>query len=945
MAVNWNEFEPVGQTARPQRQAVDWDEFTLVSQPAQPEPQGVDWSQFEPVQRTYTPEEVRAMYPDMPTPEQQAVESDPWIDPTTAVAGPLGFASKAGAAATAKALGAALATEPIVGGVAEMATDAMDADTPEWAKTAVGIGTSLATAGFLTRGARAAGDAFDKVAPTVGRKSQVMADEFRARFMPKPEAAAEAVDDAGALQIAEGVKLHANPIAEAWDAFKGAYSKYIGTPIWDVAVQKKLPELLEKVPGGTQVNKALIYGYRGDLPEAGKLNVALEDMKVGRAVGADYGIDLGKRLQSVPEADQIKLGQYTRGEADALPENIQALGDEAKDALYHLGKQAVQVGLLDEQVFFKNAGKYMPRLYTTKEYQGLLHRYGEKAPNKMDLSRFKARKDIPKEIREQMGEILTPGYPVAKGVAQLTHDIEMAKFFGGVARNPQWAVPEGAQIPQGFSRLEGRKFGALNGMYVHPEIHAELSHLTHKAGSMERGWNKALGMWKFGKVILSPKTHMRNVLSNSVLAHLGGLPMYEQPYWLAKAAREMRAGGAGWEAAKRSGLLEQSFVNQELRGLFGQVESSMSGIKPGGLEDSLGVVGKGIASLRSAGKKAADVYQAEEQWFKLAMFMRNASRGMPAKAAAADAEKWLFNYGKLTRFQENYRRKWYGAPFATFTFKAMPRIAEAAVKTPWRFALPMAAIYGLNQAAQNAIGDTDAQRKAKRDLLPDWMGGETMWPRVPIVDEHGREHYLNLEYILPWGDLTEGDGGLGIPGGLMPLSMPFLKEPVEQAFNRDAFWKGQIVRDEDVAGKTGLDRRATAAKARLGHAARTLAPTPFIDAEKAYSALKGQPDYRGRMRDPKVVAADVIGGFKMYPVDYAERVSQEVAKLDPRNGVQARAIYRDIQTLSVKAQAMRKLGKDASTYEKQIQDRIGQLHGLAREVQAVGERYSTIRGR
>jgi hypothetical protein len=68
-----------------------------------------------------------------------------------------------------------------------------------------------------------------------------------------------------------------------------------------------------------------------------------------------------------------------------------------------------------------------------------LTKYGLTKPNRLDLSRFKKRKDIPEEIRQEMGEILTPGYPVAKGIVQMAHDIEMAKFFNGIADTEEWA--------------------------------------------------------------------------------------------------------------------------------------------------------------------------------------------------------------------------------------------------------------------------------------------------------------------------------------------------------------------------------------------------------------------------------------------------------------------------------------------------------------------------
>ncbi|KKL91813.1 hypothetical protein LCGC14_1890940, partial [marine sediment metagenome] len=555
-----------------------------------------------------------------------------------------------------------------------------------------------------------------------------------------------------------------------------AYTKVIGTPAWDAMIFEKLPKLIEKIPGVKKgfefikdkppvstVKKMMIYEYRKDLPNTDKYISSLMDQKRAETIGRELAVDLGNRLQSFSEESQLKMGEHIKGETVSLNPKELKIAEEAKWMMEHLGKQAVDVGLLSEEVFFKNAGRYMPRLYTSKEYQALLNQWSLTKPNRLDLSRFKKRKDIPKEIRQEMGEILTPGYPVAKGITQLTHDISLAKHFKGIAENPDWAFTKGGEgsIPGGFKQLpSNKKLGALSEAYVHPEIFADINESIRVPGVSEKVWRRALGAWKYGKVIISPKTHARNLMSNSVFAHLGGFPMYEQPIYLRKAVKAMRSKGKYWTAARDEGLMSSTFTQGELRALFDQVEGHMIGIKAESIPEKLGFIGESWKKIKG---KPAKLYEAEEQWFKMAKFIHNIERGkMNLKAAAADAEKWLFNYSKVTKFQEKYRSKWYGAPFATFTFKALPRIAEAVVKTPWRFALPGAIIYQLEQAAMDMIGDKPEEFKAKKKMRPEWMQGHFLgipnFARVPIIDDHGREYYFNLTYTLPWGDIAESGG-------------------------------------------------------------------------------------------------------------------------------------------------------------------------------------------
>lgn len=775
-------------------------------------------------------------------------------------------------------------------------------------------------------------------ASDIGYKAQLYNEAIQAKqgrdfskkpIKPRPE-------EIGGTTLYGGLPVHR--------VFK-AYGKDIGELIWDKAIMKGVPKVLEKVPGGKAINRALIYEYRGSLAKSGKFVESMDSMKRNQAIGREYAIDIGNRLQAASEVTQLKMGEYIKGGNPKLSRNELSLANEAKQALYDLGKQAVELELLSEKAFFKNAGRYMPRLYTSKEYKSLLTQFNVTKPNRLDLSRFQKRKDIPKEIRKEMGEILTPGYPVAKGIAQLTHDIEMAKFFKNTAKNPEWSLPKKSSvaIPKDWKQLpSNKKLGALSESYVHPEIFADISEVIRIQTQGDKIWRKSLGAWKFGKVILSPKTHARNVMSNSILAHLGGMPMYEQPVYLTKAIKAMRGKTDHWKAAKKEGLLRETFTNAELRSLFDQVEGRLKGLKAGGLPEKFGTIGTGWQKTKVGMGKAAKLYEAEEQWFKMAKYIHNIERKkmLPLKAAK-DAEKWLFNYSKVTKFQEKYRTKWYGAPFATFTFKALPRIAEAAVKTPHRFILPAAMIYGLEEAARSYIGDTREQEKAKKELRPEYQKGKTLgmsnFPRVPIIDEYGREYYLNLTYILPWGDLAEGGGFMGIPGGLRPFSQPFINEPVQQIANYDFFWKTPIVKEKKLAGKTKTGKIKAEAKERVGHLAQTMLPTPFLDASKIVSAAKGVPDYKGRERPGKVVAADVFAGVKMYPVDYIDQMMKKINKLHPKKGRLGRAIRYDIKILYTKKNAMEKKGKDVKFLEKQIDKKMEQLQGLAGEVkEAVG---------
>jgi hypothetical protein len=771
--------------------------------------------------------------------------------------------------------------------------------------------------------------------------SELLRKQFRKRFIPGIDPKIIVPQQRVGMKLYSGIA----PLTEVGDLYTAA----IGTPLWDNLVMMKLPKTLEKIPGGQSINRGLIVDYRGNLPNTPGYLKTYDDMQRYQRLGKEYAMDLGRRLQDAPPDTQLRMGEYIRGELDVLPKKEMELADEAKRALYDLGKQAVDLELMKEATFFKHVGRYMPRLYSSKEYGGLLTRFGLKKPTRLDLSRFKQRKDIPKEIRKAMGEILTPGYPVAKGLTQLTHDVEMAKFFKGISNNPEWSfIPEKSKgvIPEGFKQLpETKKLGPLSKAWVHPEIHADLQEVTRLRSTTERTWRRLLGMWKVGK-IANPKTMARNLFGGNVLlSHLGGFPMWRQPRRYFQSLKEIRKGGKYYIGAKSEGLLKTTWAEGELKQLF-QIESEMAGLL-GDLPKDMGKLTKAWTRIEAVFQKGGAAYQKLEEWSKLAHYIDGIERrGLTSAEAAAEAQKWLFDYGRVTKFQEKYRSHYLGAPFATFTFKAMPRVAEAAIKTPWRFALPAALIFGLEEAARRTIGDTPEEEAAKRELRPSWQKGSFAglpnFARTPLIDDDGREYYWNLTYWLPWGDIGEGGGFGPIPGSLVPLSQPFVKETFQQIVNYDAFWEEQIIKPEDTGGLEGVAKYLTETEIRGKHLGQSLAPTLVLDVIKGAQAIRGRPDWRGRERHPLAVGLDVFAGIKLYPVEYAEQMVREVNRLDPGRGEIASKIRSQIRMLSIKRKVMEQKGKSTDHYDKEIALKIKQLQGLAKQLTEKGEKTRAL---
>lgn len=116
------------------------------------------------------------------------------------------------------------------------------------------------------------------------------------------------------------------------------------------------------------------------------------------------------------------------------------------------------------------------------------------------------------------------------------------------------------------------------------------------------------------------------------------------------------------------------------------------------------------------------------------------------------AEDALFNYRKVPKFIDEIRT-WGVAPFASFPYFAVPATAKALAHRP---------------AAVNRYGNIfrsfeDRETSAReREVLPRYMTDG--WARLPTEDPQGRAQYVNVRYLLPFGDLSDV-AHLGEEGG------------------------------------------------------------------------------------------------------------------------------------------------------------------------------------
>lgn len=689
--------------------------------------------------------------------------------------------------------------------------------------------------------------------------------------------------------------LYSNPIGYMMDV----WSKNYGPKLWKFLASTEEPYGVVVKPWPEFVKWLFITRHRQP-PEWVE---AHQQWEWTTADGRTESFKLGKQMsQGLSQADQLKLGKLLRGEATEA--DLRAMRDnprwqEAVDAVKtararfdEWGSQAVVQGLLKEETFFKNYGRYMPRLYRRWEadYEGQLKKWGVKRPTRIDMDRWKKQGDIPEEIRVLMGEILEPGYPVAKGLSQIIQSVETAKLFNLVAKHPDWTFePEKfwdlGKDPNKYTKMPvDPKLGALSGKFVNKYIASEINQMVKPRGQYNKVSRALVSEWKFNKVIFNPATHGRNMVSNTMLAYLSGLPPWRIDIY-AKAMQELwQEKGPHYDLAKEQGLFSTTFARGELDSLMDAWNSTQGGFydRIAGMADHFakGEIAEGLGKVRPSGwkvgQRAAKIYQGEEAWFKLAKFIQETEAGATPKAAAKAAQKALFDYTEVPPFVEWARTSPVGAPFITFTYKALPQIIETGITHPWRLGGLVAGIYAMEEGARLALGIDEIQLDFLKRIMPDRMKGDPLGlgPKallLPYKDRYGQLMFLDLTYILPWGDIGEtGASGIlqGTPGYAGPL-----RAIAEVMLNTSGF-TGKVIYEENDSTKVKVQKVSDYI---YKWALPSLAPAiPGVTKggygfERLWSSGMGvmdpTEDYFGRVSTPATAIASAIIGLKTNPFD------------------------------------------------------------------------------
>ena len=471
------------------------------------------------------------------------------------------------------------------------------------------------------------------------------------------------------------------------------------------------------------------------------------------------------------------------------------------------------------------------------------------------------RRDFTKAERQRMGEIDDIRYAMAKTLNIAVHDVEVGKYFAWLAEGHAKLpgdTPAGATLIDEPRRAESKlqtftkdmwvkvpdvkvagtgvaAYGKLAGRYIPGPIWADIrsinsgSFFDSQAG---KTYEKLLRMWKISKTALSPAVHVNNVMANVVMADwhdVSGTHLLKATVAWARQGKSAdhkqlvqdfqdNGGELGTYALTEmqqsqlapilDELLASTREQNDMNGLVNATQV-INLLREGMVRQAAATFGQSKAARGASAipGKMIDVYQMEDQIFRLASFIKARESGLTDRQAGRYARRSFLDY--------NIQAPWIVAakqsgvlPFISFSYRAIPMLYETMRDKPWKI-MKLAMVLGAASAASAAfLGLSDDDEERERRWLPDEKRG-TIWGMVPKMirmpwnTASDNPVFLDVRRFIPAGDITDtgtSHGALPLPGFLSvggPLALM-----VELMANRSMFTGKDIVLDTDTPAES-----------------------------------------------------------------------------------------------------------------------------------------------
>jgi len=614
-------------------------------------------------------------------------------------------------------------------------------------------------------------------------------------------------------------------------------------------------DMLVKSLSGHKYGERLLNTLSLDILADPKLKVLREAFEEGTALGHARAAELSKMAGKFgPEVDRMLSDIVEKESISGMTTDdtaILGIAERIAKEFEELGELQVREGILAPGQFEKYRGQYLPRTYAEFEgarASGIAQRPAVLGPRRPEITPAKPRREIPLERRAELGEIREASFRTAAGVEKGYRNLAAARLFRGLREMPGSLHPEyesafeslltarqsGVEdaieaakrnlrfVSSSFDAKSGDyvrlkdspKLGALQGAVVRRDVADYLNGIEQlPLGKKAGGF---LSYWKRMHTIMNVPTHVGNVASNVSIAHMTGVPLWEQPVAMARAIKDYNAYGPVTRFLAESGVLERGLptAGEAVPRPGHSLKTILRELSATTRPETRAVLQKqGIEPISTVAKYARKVsdrmesaYAKEDGLFRVMVFQKMVANGMPQEQAGAFVNKAFVDYTTRSPLLGTIKNT--VSPFIMFPVRAIPFMTAQIIEHPVRWATLAAVWGGMDQYSQRKVG-----KVASEDLRPDLRRSKRFgylapgFTQLPFEGEGGEKYGIDVARWTPFSAVT----GAPAPGSLafatLGTDAPGIIQPSGPYIDIGAKLTGTDPFTGEKFIKPGMDRR------------------------------------------------------------------------------------------------------------------------------------------
>lgn len=548
-----------------------------------------------------------------------------------------------------------------------------------------------------------------------------------------------------------------------------------------------------------------------------------------------------------------------------------------------------------------------------------------------DLSILKSRKDIPKPLRDVMGEYKDPIVNYGKSITKMATLLEHNKFLEKIRKEGEGTMffkegdPNRPSTHYKKVASEATKeYSPLNGYYTTPEMSDALEEMVASekvTSTFLRYWMKGTGAVKYAKTVGSITTHFRNFIGNPMFlvanGHftLGNIPEAAKTTFNDLKKSDKEKFRKKIDRYLRHGVLFESPRAGELEDVID--DATNSDWKLEGLFDT-----RLTKAKNKTLKVTTELYQAEDNFWKIAMFEAEVSRYSDAyygkkykdltdeqkeevdSKAANIVRNNMPTYSLVPKMVKSFRRNPLIGTFVSFPYEVArtsgnavalsvsemrssnKKIKKIGAKRMGGILTAGSITTGLATMSSYMLGITDEEDENNRIHMAPWnknsqliyLGQEEETGNMKFIDMSFSDPY---QYIKkPVMAVMRGESYQDkFSDGLWEMFSPFISEDIlTQKFldisrNKKASTGADVYNPEAPGGEQFADG--------LGHIMSALEPGTVSSFRRIWKGMNGEVSDNGKKYDP-VQEWTALFGVRPQSIDLEKSMAFKASKYSDR---------------------------------------------------------------